>query len=130
MSNCHREIRQCKSRQLRSKANEATTKPSKRNVQNEHKNTPRRGLHAAGNHVVTIIGMLAAIAIPNFIKARSTSQMNACINNLRQIDEAIQQWALENKKDAAATVAYSDISAYLKNSVICPSGGTTFATSY
>ena len=80
--------------------------------------------------VVAIIGLLAAIAIPNFIKARTTSQMNACINNLRQVDGAIQQWALENKKDAAATVAYTDISGYLKNSVICPSGGTTFADSY
>src|SRR5882672_10900427 len=36
--------------------------------------------------VVAIIGLLAAIAIPNFIKARTTSQMNACINNLRQVD--------------------------------------------
>ena len=80
--------------------------------------------------VVAIIGLLAAIAIPNFIKARKTAQMNACINNLRQIDGAIQQWALENKKDAAATVAFTDISGYLKNSVICPSGGTTFSDSY
>jgi prepilin-type N-terminal cleavage/methylation domain-containing protein len=80
--------------------------------------------------VVAIIGLLAAIAIPNFIKARKTAQMNACINNLRQIDGAIQQWALENKKDAAAKVVFDDISGYLKNSVICPSGGTTFANSY
>ena len=80
--------------------------------------------------VVAIIGLLAAIAIPNFIKARTTSQQNACINNLRQIDGAIQQWALENKQAAAATVKYTDISGYLKNSVICPSGGTTFANSY
>src|SRR6266404_4339254 len=80
--------------------------------------------------VVAIIGLLAAIAIPNFIKARTTSQQNACINNLRQIDGAVQQWALENKKDAAAKVAFSDISAYLKNAVTCPSGGTTFADSY
>ena len=80
--------------------------------------------------VVAIIGILAAIAIPNFIKARTTSQMNACINNLRQIDGAIQQWALENKKDAAAKVAFTDISGYLKNAVTCPSGGTTFANSY
>ena len=80
--------------------------------------------------VVAIIGLLAAIAIPNFIKARTTSQMNACINNLRQIDGAIQQWALENKKGAAAAVAFTDISGYLKNAVICPSGGTTFADSY
>jgi prepilin-type N-terminal cleavage/methylation domain-containing protein len=80
--------------------------------------------------VVAIIGLLAAIAIPNFIKARTTSQMNACINNLRQIDGAIQQWALENKKDSAAQPGFTDISGYLKNSVICPAGGTTFANSY
>lgn len=80
--------------------------------------------------VVAIIGLLAAIAIPNFIKARTTSQKNACINNLRQIDGAIQQWALENKKDTTATVAFTDISSYLKNAVVCPSGGTTFGNSY
>ena len=80
--------------------------------------------------VVAIIGLLAAIAIPNFIRARTTAQKNACINNLRQIDGAVQQWALENKKDSASKVAFSDISSYLKNSVICPSGGTTFADSY
>ena len=80
--------------------------------------------------VVAIIGLLAAIAIPNFIKARTTSQKNACINNLRQVDGAIQQWALENKKDAAAAVKFTDISSYLKNAVICPAGGTTFADSY
>jgi prepilin-type N-terminal cleavage/methylation domain-containing protein len=80
--------------------------------------------------VVAIIGLLAAIAIPNFVRARTQSQKNACINNLRQIDGAVQQWALENKKDPSATVAFTDISSYLKNSVICPSGGTTFANSY
>ena len=48
--------------------------------------------------VVAIIGLLAAIAIPNFIKARTTSQKNACINNLKQIDGAIQQWALRGAK--------------------------------
>src|ERR1035437_8759955 len=80
--------------------------------------------------VVAIIGLLAAIAIPNFVRARTTSQMNACINNLRQVDGAIQQWALENKKDALATVAHSDIKDYLKNSVMCPSGGTDFSGSY
>ena len=45
--------------------------------------------------VVAIIGLLAAIAIPSFIQARTTSQTNACINNLRQIDSAKEQWALE-----------------------------------
>jgi prepilin-type N-terminal cleavage/methylation domain-containing protein len=80
--------------------------------------------------VVAIIGLLAAIAIPNFVRARTQSQKNACINNLRQIDGAVQQWALENKAAANAAVSYTDISAYLKNSVICPEGGTTFANSY
>ena len=51
--------------------------------------------------VVAIIGLLAAIAIPNFSKARSTAQRNACINNLRQIDNAKQLWATENKKTDA-----------------------------
>jgi len=80
--------------------------------------------------VVAIIGLLAAIAIPNFVRARTQSQMNACINNLRQIDGAIQQWALENKKDSTATAVISDISPYLKSAVICPSGGTAFSDSY
>jgi prepilin-type N-terminal cleavage/methylation domain-containing protein len=80
--------------------------------------------------VVAIIGLLAAIAIPNFVKARTTSQKNACINNLRQIDGAIQQWALEFKKDPTATILETDVTPYLKNSVICPSGGTAFSDSY
>src|SRR5204862_3272367 len=80
--------------------------------------------------VVAIIGLLAAIAIPNFVRARTTSQMNACINNLRQIDGAIQQWALEQKKDPASAVTEANVTPYLKNSVVCPPGGSTFANSY
>jgi len=80
--------------------------------------------------VVAIIGLLAAIAIPNFIKARTTSQKNVCINNLRQIDSAIQEWAMELKKGPSATVTETDVTPYLKRSVVCPSGGTTFADSY
>jgi type II secretory pathway pseudopilin PulG len=57
--------------------------------------------------VVAIIGLLAAIAIPNFVRARTTSQKNACINNLRQIDGAKQQWALENHKTSADTAPTS-----------------------
>ena len=82
--------------------------------------------------VVAIIGLLAAIAIPNFVRARTTSQQNACINNLRQIDGAVQQWALETKAAATAAVVETDVTPYLKNSVVCPSAGTggTFASSY
>jgi hypothetical protein len=56
--------------------------------------------------------------------------MNACINNLRQIDCATQQWALENNKAPTASVEFTDISSYLKGAVICPSGGTAFSDSY
>src|SRR3954451_20011327 len=80
--------------------------------------------------VVAIIGLLAAIAIPNFVKARTTSQKNACINNLRQLDRGVQQFALENKKAATDAVLMTDCTPYLKNSVVCPAGGTTTDDSY
>src|SRR5438045_5995149 len=63
--------------------------------------------------VVAIIGLLAAIAIPNFVRARTTSQTNACINNLRQIDGAIQQYALENNAGATGTVHLLALTPYL-----------------
>lgn len=63
--------------------------------------------------VVAIIGLLAAIAIPNFLRARSVSQQNACINNLRQIDGAIQEWALQNGAGPDDSVTPSDIQPYL-----------------
>ena len=84
--------------------------------------------------VVAIIGLLAAIAIPNFIKARATAQQNACINNLKQIDGAINEWALETGQSTGAAVAnVSVVSAYIKlnsnNSVPgCPAGGTYTTT--
>ena len=78
--------------------------------------------------VVAIIGLLAAIAIPNFVKARTTSQQNACINNLRQYDGAVQQWALENKKTSTDTYGMTSIQPYVKldstgNLPACPAGG-------
>ncbi len=45
--------------------------------------------------VVAIIGLLAAIAIPSFIRARENAQRNACINNMRQIDSGVQQYMIE-----------------------------------
>jgi len=76
--------------------------------------------------VVAIIGLLAAIAIPNFVKARTTAQQKACIQNMKQIDAAKEQWALENKKTQGEAVVDDDVNAYLKNSLrpACPSGGT------
>jgi prepilin-type N-terminal cleavage/methylation domain-containing protein len=80
--------------------------------------------------VVAIIGLLASIAIPQWVHARTQSQKNACINNLRQIDAATQTWALDNKVGPSSTVAFSNLSGYLKNAVICPAGGTAFSDSY
>ncbi len=81
--------------------------------------------------VVAIIGLLAAIAIPNFVRARATSQANACINNLRQIDAAINQWALEQHQTTGAGPASmtTDLTPYIKLTsagVIpgCPAQGT------
>src|SRR5262249_7485258 len=79
---------------------------------------------------------LAAIAIPNFVKARTTSQQNACINNLRQLDGAKQQWALETKAASTATPVLSNVQPYLGRGSAgtvptCPSDASqTFATSY
>jgi prepilin-type N-terminal cleavage/methylation domain-containing protein len=80
--------------------------------------------------VVAIIGLLATIAIPNFVRARTTAQMNACISNLRQIDGAVQTWALETKQSDDAAVSFTAIAPFLKNSVVCPSGGKNFGDSY
>jgi type II secretory pathway pseudopilin PulG len=80
--------------------------------------------------VIAIIGLLAGIAIPSFLRARGISRANTCINHLRQIDAAIQEWATDNKKGEQQSVEYSDISSYLKGNVVCPTGGTTFADSY
>ena len=80
--------------------------------------------------VVGIMGLLAAIAIPNYAQARGNTQKRVCICNLRQIEGAIQRWALEMQKDEGQAVTYSDIRCYLKGAVVCPSGGTGFEDSY
>lgn len=76
--------------------------------------------------VVAIIGLLAAIAIPNFVKARLTAQKNACIQNLKQIDSAKEQWAMENKKTEGDATAGSEtaVNAFLKSAPNCPGGGS------
>jgi prepilin-type N-terminal cleavage/methylation domain-containing protein len=76
--------------------------------------------------VVAIIGLLAAIAIPNFVRARSVSQMNACVNNLRQIDGAKQQALLE-KGDTAGLTAVDLAPAYIRTFPSCPTTKTAAA---
>jgi prepilin-type N-terminal cleavage/methylation domain-containing protein len=78
--------------------------------------------------VVAIIGLLAAIAIPNFAKARTTSQANACLNNLRQLDSVIQQWALETNKGSMAAPDEAALAEYLRGQMLptCPIGNLNY----
>ena len=77
--------------------------------------------------VVAIIGLLAAIAIPNFIRARTTAQKNACIANLKQIQGAIQVWAIDTGAASSASVDKAQIvSNYLKSWPKC--GTAEYAT--
>ena len=64
-----------------------------------------------------------AIAIPNFVKARAASQQNACINNLRQLDAAKEQWALEQGKKSGDVPTKEDLLPYLRKWPVCPQGG-------
>ena len=74
--------------------------------------------------VVAIIGLLAAIAVPSFVRARTTSQTNTCINNLRQIGGGIDQWAIEHNKVNSDTVTMANVTPYLKKTPACPANGT------
>jgi prepilin-type N-terminal cleavage/methylation domain-containing protein len=80
--------------------------------------------------VVAIIGILAAIAIPSLVRARAKAQATACINNLRQIEAAVQQVAIEKGKHVGDTINYpDDITPYIKLNTAgsippCPAGGT------
>lgn len=71
--------------------------------------------------------LAAAVVLPGFIKPRVTVSHNSCVANLKQIDGAVQQWALENKKAATDTYSLSDTTllAYIKGSTlaVCPKGG-------
>jgi len=74
--------------------------------------------------VVAIIGLLAAIAIPSFMKARTSSQQKACINNLRQIEAGKEQWALEAKVAQGVTADRTQVNGYIKTAPTCPANGT------
>lgn len=79
--------------------------------------------------VVAIIGLLAAIAIPNFVKARQTAQTTSCVNNLRQIDSAKQQWALEKGQTGGAQATTNDLAVYIgRNGTFpsCPIAANTY----
>jgi len=77
--------------------------------------------------VVAIIGLLASIAIPNFIHSREVAHRKACVNNLRQLEGAVQSWALEKRKYTLDPVVSSELfgaNNYIKTAPTCPAGGT------
>ena len=85
--------------------------------------------------VVAIIGLLAAISIPNLVRSRTTSQTNMCIDNLRMLDASKQQWALEHGAVATTVPLATDVQPYLGRGTgelpICPADPQqSFATSY
>ena len=80
--------------------------------------------------VLGIIGLLVAIAIPNLTKNSTAAKRQTCISNLHHIQLVTQQWALETRQADTASVTPADILPYLQGTVVCPSGGKTFADSY
>ena len=78
--------------------------------------------------VVAIIGLLAAIAIPNFVRARTQALTNACIANLKQIQGAVQVWAIDTGAASNATPATTgDLAPYIKSWPYCGSAANTYA---
>lgn len=79
--------------------------------------------------VVAIIGIILSIAVPSFLRARETSRATACQGNLRQIDSAKDQWAIENKKNTSDTCGMSDLvgsTLYIKSTPTCPGTNTAY----
>jgi len=73
--------------------------------------------------VVLIIGILLSIAVPNFIKARETSRSKTCMGNLKQVDSAKEQYAMENKLGEGEAIGDPLWPDYIKKEPVCPSGG-------
>jgi type II secretory pathway pseudopilin PulG len=77
--------------------------------------------------VVAILGIIVAIAVPTFFRARELSRVRACQENMHKIDGAKQQWALDTLATAGATPDWVDlvgVEAYIRRSPVCPGSGT------
>lgn len=74
--------------------------------------------------VVSFIGLLAGLAIPGLMRARQASQRVRCIDNLRQIDSAKEQWAMENFAAVGENVGEAEITPYFQRGYpVCPAHG-------
>src|SRR3979411_294460 len=81
--------------------------------------------------VVAIIALLAAIAVPGFLRARKRSQASRIINDLRLIDSAVDQYAIETNKTSGATVNVADWTNYLKKGTnLYTTGADLFGATY
>ena len=77
--------------------------------------------------VVAIIGLLAAIAVPSFVRAREKAQQTICITNLKAIDGVKGTWALETKRSSTDTPADADLfgaTLFMRDKPGCPANGT------
>jgi prepilin-type N-terminal cleavage/methylation domain-containing protein len=73
--------------------------------------------------VVLIIGILLAIAVPNFVRARESSRAKSCQANLKQIDSAKEQYMMDNNTTTAPAAMANIVPDYIKATPVCPSGG-------
>lgn len=81
--------------------------------------------------MVAIIALLAAIAVPGFLRARKRSQATRVLNDLRLIDSAVDQYAIETSKPSGATVGTADWTAYVKRgSTLYNTGADLFGDGY
>jgi len=81
--------------------------------------------------VVAIIALLAAIAVPGFLRARKRSQASRILNDLRLIDAAVDQYAIENNKTSGSTVGTADWTNYLKKgTALYVTGADIFGDAY
>ena len=79
--------------------------------------------------VVAIIGLLAAVSIPNYVKSREVTFRKSCMANLKQLEGAVQSWALETKKASGDPIASAELfgsTNYLRKEIVCPAGGTPY----
>jgi prepilin-type N-terminal cleavage/methylation domain-containing protein len=79
--------------------------------------------------VVAIIGLLAAVAIPNYVKSRELTFRKACIANLKQLEGAVQNWALETRRNSGDSIdpnALFGPNNYIRSVIVCPAGGNAY----
>ena len=81
--------------------------------------------------VVAIIALLASIAVPNFLRSRKRAQATRVLEDLRMLDSAMDQYAVETNKSTGATVNFSDLKNYIKTgSTLYSTGKDLFGTDY